>query len=287
MKESQGPQTSLRAKRLGENLRKLRKNRKLALRDAGDFLQRDGSTIGRYEGGEFPIRRGDLLALLSLYGVSDERTRENLLQQCEESWRKGWWDQHVHDLGQDFINVPWIESKANQICAYQSTVISGLLQTPTYASNIIAAEAPSSEQQDQIERWVHLRIERQKVLEGPDPAHMTMLVEEWVLNRPMGSDEAKRDQLAHLLKMGTRDNIEIRVVPSALGFHKGDTGSFSLYRMPQGYPDVATATSQGGTLYIEPPAIDRLYETWDGLTSGALSPETSTDKISALVERFT
>lgn len=90
---------------------------------AGEYLQRDMSTVSRYESGEYPLRRIDLLALLSLYGVSDEETRDDLLQICDEHWRKGWWDQHRADLGDDFINLPWLESRADRICKYQPLVI--------------------------------------------------------------------------------------------------------------------------------------------------------------------
>lgn len=282
--EAQQLTTSLRAKWLGDNLRRLRKARKIALKTAGGYLQRDGSTIGRYEAGEFPIRRGDLLALLTLYGVSDEHTRDNLLRQCEETWRKGWWDKHVNDLGQDFINVPWLESQATHICAYQNMVISGLLQTRQYAHAIISASAQPNETAEQIQRWVELRLQRQSILTNHEPTKLTHLVEQRVLERKMGSREVRRNQLEHLITINKHDHIRVLVVPNETSFHGGDRGSFTLYEMPESYEDVAVATAQGGTLYVESPEVERIKLAWDDIEKLALSPTDSEELISGLLK---
>ncbi|MGH3808057.1 MAG: hypothetical protein ACRDRU_15815, partial [Pseudonocardiaceae bacterium] len=60
------PGPTLRAQWLGQQLRALR------------------------ETAEYPIRRGDVLALLDLYSVSAARTRDGLLQLSDDVWRKGW-----------------------------------------------------------------------------------------------------------------------------------------------------------------------------------------------------
>lgn len=43
----------------------------MTLARAGEFLQRNAATVSRFESGEYPIRRPDLMALLDLYLVSD------------------------------------------------------------------------------------------------------------------------------------------------------------------------------------------------------------------------
>lgn len=54
----------LRAQWSGQQLRALRESTGMTLRQAGEYLQRDPSTVSRFESAEYPIRRGDVLALL-------------------------------------------------------------------------------------------------------------------------------------------------------------------------------------------------------------------------------
>jgi hypothetical protein len=73
----------------GFKLRALRESAGMTLRQAGEYLQRDPSMVSRFETAEYPIRRGDVLALLDLYRVSEERTHDGLLQLSDDVWRKG------------------------------------------------------------------------------------------------------------------------------------------------------------------------------------------------------
>ncbi|MGH4015452.1 MAG: helix-turn-helix domain-containing protein, partial [Pseudonocardiaceae bacterium] len=57
------PGATLRAQWLGQQLRALRESAGMTLKQAGDYLQRDGSMVSRFESAVHPIRRGDVLAL--------------------------------------------------------------------------------------------------------------------------------------------------------------------------------------------------------------------------------
>jgi hypothetical protein len=77
-------------------------------------------------------------------------------------------------------------------------------------------------------------MERQQRLFADDrPLQLTALIEESILDRPIGGDNARvvmRDQLRHLLELVKRDNIEILVLPTALGRHDGLEGRFDVLR---------------------------------------------------------
>ncbi|WP_199035309.1 helix-turn-helix domain-containing protein [Glycomyces salinus] len=270
-----GPEPSLRSQWLGEKIRDLRKSKGMSQKYAGEYIQRDGSTIGRYETGEFPLRRVDLLALLSLYGVSDEKTRDGLLQLCDEHWRKNWWDEHREDLGKDFINLPWLESRADRICAYQNMVVHGLLQTRASAEALIRNIEERKADDDQIARWIALRMDRQRILNDDNPTSFVVILEEYVIGRPVGGRKVWEDQLSHLLEAGQRENIEIRIMPIEHAPHTGHQGSFTLFEMPEPYPQVAYVDTLAGPLFIEAPTVQRYSEVWNDLIEGALSPEDS------------
>lgn len=276
-----GPQPGLRSRWLGEALRSLREAAGKSRSDTAEFLQRDRTVVSRHETGEYPVRRADVYALLTFYGVDDEKTRENLLTLCEDVWRKSWWDPYSEDvnLSKDFINLPWLESRAEEICAYGNMLVPGLLQTPAYAEVVIRYAAGSTPE-DHIQRWVDLRMERQKVLKDESPVRHTTVMEEFVLRRPIGGPEVMREQLERLLELRHEDNIEIRIVPIDHGPHGGHDGSFSLFTMPEPFPCVAHVESLGGVLYIESPGVERFEDAWDDLYESALDAEQS----AALIE---
>ncbi|HEX2416991.1 MAG TPA: helix-turn-helix transcriptional regulator, partial [Micromonosporaceae bacterium] len=60
---------TLRAQWLGKLMRDLRESAGLSLKDAGDHIVRDPSTVGRMEAGITPARPVDLRELLNLYSV--------------------------------------------------------------------------------------------------------------------------------------------------------------------------------------------------------------------------
>jgi transcriptional regulator with XRE-family HTH domain len=270
-----GPGPSLRSQWLGERMRRIRKRLRIPQQEAADHIQRNNSMLGRYESGEIPFRRNDVVDLLDFYGVANQIERNGLLQLCDDIWRKDWWDPHTDDFGQDFIDIPWLESRAEHICIYQHIIVHGLLQTRDYAEALIRNDSKPRTSEVQIARWVDLRIERQHVLHEENPARFSMVFEELALQRPVGSDEILRGQLRRLLELSGRDNIDIRVMPTSHGPHSAHHGSFHLYEMPEPYPDVAHVETVGGSLFIEEPTVSRIREVWKDLIESALSPEES------------
>jgi transcriptional regulator with XRE-family HTH domain len=279
-----GPGPSLRSQWLGDKVRDLRKSRKMSLKEVGDYLQRDQGTISRYENGELPVRRGDLTVMLDLFGVSDSKVREDLEQLREECWRKDWWDQHREDLGKDFINMPWLESRAKRICSYQHMLMEGLLQTRDYAEAVIRnAENPDTSE-DQIDRWIDLRLDRQRILTQDEPPQLSVILEESVLRRQIGSDQIWAAQLRHLLEAAEGENVELRVMPFANAPHAGHQGSFILFEMPDPYPEVAYVDTLAGPLFVEQPTVERFSRAWQDLYETALNPDRSTALVSKFLE---
>ncbi|MEU6858903.1 helix-turn-helix transcriptional regulator [Glycomyces sp. NPDC046736] len=277
-----GSGISLRALWLGERMRDIRKRLRIPQQEAADHIQRNNAMLGRYETGQIPFRRNDVIDLLDFYGVANETERNGLLQLCDDIWRKNWWDPHRGDFGQDFVNVPWLESRVDHILTYQHIIVHGLLQTREYAEALIRNDSGDRTPEVQIKRWIDLRVERQRVLRKDNPARLTMVLEEPVLQRPVGSPEVQRAQLQHLVELSELENIDIHVMPTAHGPHAAHHGSFNLYEMPSPYPDVAYTETVGGSLYIEEPTVSHIREVWKDLVEGALTSEKSI----ALVKRY-
>ncbi|MCZ7375956.1 helix-turn-helix transcriptional regulator [Micromonospora sp. WMMD961] len=279
---------TLRAQWLGQQMRELREQRGLTLKYVAQYLERDFSSLARYERAEWPFRRDLVIALLDLYGVYDEGERERMIQLAQDAWRVDRWDsgfdKTIYDTS--FIDFPWLESRAEQVCTYASLLIPGLLQTRDYAEAVIRNAEPSSAGEVEIRRWVQLRIDRQRLLDGPSPTRLAVIIEESALRRPVMSRSVMAAQLSHLARSTARPTIEIRIVPLTLGLHAGLDGTFWLFKMPAPYPDVAHAETLGGRLFLESGNALRYVRAYDRLREAALSVSESAKLITALAEEL-
>ncbi|MGH3778174.1 MAG: helix-turn-helix domain-containing protein [Pseudonocardiaceae bacterium] len=281
------PGPTLRAQWLGQQLRALRESTGMTLRQAGDYLQRDPSMVSRFETAEYPIRRGDVLALLDLYHVSEERTREGLLRLSDDVWRKGWWDGYVNTVDRQYIDLPWLEARAERLRTYEAMLVPGLLQTRTYAETLIRNAAASDTSGEQIARMIEHRMTRQQVLGGEAPVDFAAVVDESVLRRVIGGAEVMREQLTTLLDFAERPNVEVRVLPLRRGAHAGLDGAFWFFEMPEPYPDVAYVDNLAGAVYVEEDAaVDRFRQAYHQLSAMAFAGKESAALIAAAAKEL-
>jgi transcriptional regulator with XRE-family HTH domain len=281
------PGPTLRAQWLGQQLRALRESAGMTLKQAGDYLQRDPSMVSRFESAVYPIRRGDVLALLDLYGVSEESTRDGMLRLSEDVWRKGWWDGYENTVGRQYIDLVWLQTRAERLRTYGSILVPGLLQTREYAETLIRNEAAADTPEEQIEKGIELRMTRQQMLGGEAPVDFAAVVDESVLRRVIGGPEVMHSQLTKLLEVTERPNVEVRVLPLGRGAHAGLDGSFWLFEMPDPYPDVANVGTLGGALYVEDDAaVDRFRQAYHQLSAMALNGKESAALIVAAAKEL-
>ncbi|MGH3318996.1 MAG: helix-turn-helix domain-containing protein [Streptosporangiaceae bacterium] len=280
------PGPTLRSQWLGQQLRELRESCGLTLDEAGTYLQRDPSMVSRFETANYPIRRGDVLALLDLYGVADETRRKGLIRLSEDIWQKGWWEQYAAGVDPKFVDHPWLEARAERICFYYTMIVPGLLQTRAYAETLIRNNPGPYAAEEHFQGLVDLRMERQRVLDGDDPTRLSAVLDGSVLRRPIGGPEVMRGQLAHLLYLMGCPTVELRVLPLRVGWHAGLDGAFQLIEMPEPYPEVAYVESLAGRVYVEEPDAERFAPAYDELWKAALDSDASAALISATMKEL-
>ncbi|MBB6035477.1 transcriptional regulator with XRE-family HTH domain [Phytomonospora endophytica] len=253
---------------------------------AAQYLECSTATVSRIELAQYPIKSLALKGLLDLYNVSDRKTRDFLLELREEAWRKGWWDGYgdaYDDPG--FIDYPWLESRATNIRSYETMLVPGLLQTPAYAEAVIRAFDYRGSSDAQISRWVELRIERHRILTGVDATALTVIVDESALRRPIGGDAVMRAQLHRLLETSSSPNVTVLVLPFTAADQPCFVGPFTIFELPDPYPDVAHVESLAGRAFVEKSdQIDRFEHVYADLHQAALSPELSADFIANILE---
>jgi transcriptional regulator with XRE-family HTH domain len=89
MTASIGP--TVRRRRLGTELRRLREANSIKLEEVAEQLGVAPSTLSRIETGKAPTRSAYLSEMLKLYGVEDPGQRQVLIDMAREGHRKGWW----------------------------------------------------------------------------------------------------------------------------------------------------------------------------------------------------
>lgn len=264
---------TLRAQWLGKMLRELRESNGYTLKEAAEYLQRDLSALSRFESGVHPIRRGDVLALMDLYGVEDRPQRDMLLELTGELTRTGWWERYSDDkVWNSTIDLVWLESRSEVLRMFSTMTVPGLLQTERYARGLIEVANRHATKRE-INRWVDLRMQRQQVLSRDEPVHMSVVLDEAVVRRTVGGSSVMREQLRHLQSAAGKKHITVRVLPFSLGAHASPNGPFTLLKMAGPFPEVAHIESPAGSIYLETEAVDRLVDTYDWLEEHSLGVE--------------
>ena len=257
----------------------------MTLKLVSEHLQRDMSALGRYERADWPIRKGDVIALLDLYGFHNAAERARLLALAEEVWRTDRWDEDYGDVvDSSFIEYPWLESRAERIGSYNTMLLPGLMQTREYAEAVIRNAEEPDVPAATVSRWVALRIERQKALDGK--TKVAAVLDESVLYRPVGGQRTMSAQLQHLHALTARRNVEIRILPSVKALHPGMDGAFTLFTLPKPYPAVAYLENLAGRLYVEAPRSMRFVHAYDRLRDAALSTSESAQMIASIAKEL-
>ncbi|MBE3001501.1 helix-turn-helix domain-containing protein [Nocardiopsis sp. HNM0947] len=239
---------SVRGKRLLRELKRLRTERGMSPEDVAGQLGWHRTKLYRIERGQSRLILDDLDELLELYGVRSPE-RESLFKLGKEAWKRGWWLAY-RDLyqGESFFVM---ENDAARISFHAPTLLPGLLQTEHYARRIIRTMDPICDD-DEVERQVSARVERQGVLSRADPPIVTAVIDEGVLRRSSGSRVTDREQLQHLLHLSQFPHIDLRVVPFSSGVYMGQAGQFTVFEFPDdGDSPVAYQEGLFGDVYVE------------------------------------
>jgi transcriptional regulator with XRE-family HTH domain len=267
---------------LGAQLRRLREARRITLEDAGKVIRASHSKISRLETGRVGFKDRDISDLLTLYGVTDEEEREALRALARRANTPGWWHDYSDVLPSWFEAYVGLEEVATQVRAYEVQFVPGLLQTEDYARAVTLLghdDASPSEN----ERRVRLRMARQMVLDKPDPPNVWAVVDEAVLQRPVGSPAVMRGQLKHLITMAQRPNVTIQVMPFQVGGHSAAGGPFSILRFAEpDLPDVVYLEQLTSALYLDKPeVVDSYLRVMERICMEAATPADSIDAITA------
>jgi transcriptional regulator with XRE-family HTH domain len=255
---------TIRSRYLGERMRELREDLGLTLKYAAGYLGVEFSTLARYERAEWPFRRDHVVGLLDMYGVYEERAREELATLAANAWRANHWYQDGVEPDKTLGPVPdrwWVQERAHTICIYSSTIVPELAQIPAYTDEILASGQPKPLEVHLRAKHVHHAGARAKLLtrREPKPPQLHLILAEAVLRRPIGGKTGLAAQLDHLVGLARNNpTVKIQIIRDHAAANPGVHGGFTVYRMSPAYPDVACVDYLGGGLLLEGDAAERL-----------------------------
>jgi transcriptional regulator with XRE-family HTH domain len=273
------PSPTVRRKRLGIELRRLREQAELTCEDVGQRLECSGTRISRMETGRISVRPGDVRELLEVYGVSGAEA-DSLVQLAREARRKGWWHTYGRVLPTWFEAYIGLESEAVRLRDFQSLVMPGLLQTEDYARAVLRA-APQAGSSTEIDRQVALRMKRQQILSQDVPPDIWVVLSESVLRVHVGGPAIMRAQLRQLADVAERPNVTLQVLSFATVAHVHPVSPFTMLEFADSAdPAVVYLEHLTGSLFLENEDEVRRYRViFDHLRAESLSTGQSADLI--------
>ncbi|WP_062214905.1 helix-turn-helix transcriptional regulator [Streptomyces sp. NBRC 109706] len=235
---------------LGLRLRELRERAGCSFAEAAAALSVNTTTVRRMEKAEVGLKPLYVKALLERYGVRAEEA-ESFLRLVDEANRPGWWHRFRDVLPDWFSLYVSLEGEASLIRAYEPHCVPGLLQTAGYARALLRTGFPGASEEE-LERRVALRMERQELLSRPRAPLLWAVVEEHVLRRRVGTCSEMLEQIDRLIEATQLPNVTLQIMPFSAGPHPGMFGPFQLFRfeIPE-LPDIIYAESLTGATYLD------------------------------------
>jgi transcriptional regulator with XRE-family HTH domain len=271
---------------LGSQLRRLREAAGITPDRAGYEIRASRSKISRMEHGRVGFKERDVADLVTLYGVTDEVTRSQMLALAEHANSQGWWARFDDVLPDWFETYIGLEQATSLIRTYELQFVPGLFQTEEYARAVTLLghrSAPLAE----IERRVSLRVQRQEILKRQETGpKVWAVIDESALRRPLGGLNVMRTQLQHLIEMAELPQVTLQVMPFDRGGHSAAGGSFSILRFAEpDLPDVVYIEQLTGALYLDRRVeVDHYREVMNSLSAEAQTPADSEEQLKKLLQ---
>ncbi|MEU8467742.1 helix-turn-helix transcriptional regulator [Streptomyces sp. NPDC029006] len=250
---------------LGKQLRLLRERAGLSQREFGNLVNFGPDQISAMERGvrtprpEFLQRADEILQADGLF--------REVIPQVEEAMTKA---RTRHP--EWYRSYAVMEAEALELHFYANQAMPGLLQTEDYARAVFRQRRPFLSEET-IEKRVADRLSRQQVFDRWPPPAVSYVLEEVLLERPIGGTDIFNGQLRNLLRVGGMRNVEIQVMPTRREEHPNLDSAFNLLAVPKGHGQVAYMEAQGfPQLITDPDDVRKIADRYGIMRAVALSP---------------
>lgn len=245
---------------LGAQLRRARLAAGYASQDSfAAALGFDRSTITKAETGSRPPTDDVFAAWCDACKVSDE-LREVLSGLLTLARRT---DGPVPSWFESYLEA---EGAAHTLRIWQPLILPGLLQTADYARALFTATGHDADKADEM---VAARLARQAIFDRARPPNVSVVLDESVLYRLIGSPQIMHDALAHAAALSQRPYIMVQVLPAENGANAGLGGAINL-ASSDGTPEVLLTEAVEDQTHETRPLVQKASDTFDLVRADAL-----------------
>jgi hypothetical protein len=270
-------------RRLSRLLLQLRVNSGYTANHVCDMLNWGRGKVGRFEANQWKRpEMSDIRDLLRIYGV-DEDQREKIEGLAIQARARPWWRDNSDIFENEF---PGFENDAIRIRVFIPLVLPGLLQTQEYAGAFMRlGPRPPAWRREALKT----RLRRQEILGrtgGNAPALIAIITEASLLYQ-WGTRAERRDQIEHLIEIGQRRSVDIRIQRFADGPPRGLMSPINIFDFPDGEPAIAYTETDIGIQEVTGTDHVNLYsQSFDRAVDGALEPDDTTTYLRQLAHRL-
>ncbi len=256
-------------RRLSRRLLQLRVQSGYTANHVCDMLNWGRGKVGRFEANQWKRpEMSDIRDLLRIYDV-DEGEREQLEELAIQARARPWWRDYSDIFENEFAGF---ENDASRIRVFMPLVLPGLLQIQDYAEAFmrIGPRPPSWRR-----KVLDTRLRRQEILSRPgDTAPMlTAVITEASLRYQWGPRSDRRDQIEHLIDMGRRPNVDLRIQRFTDGPPPGLSSAINIFDFAEGEPSIAFTETDFAVVEVnDPDQVSRYIQSFEKAVDGALEP---------------
>ena len=265
-------------RRLRTELRTARLNKELTQEQVANSMVWSLSKMNRIEKAKSGISINDLKALLSLYDITDEEQKDELIALARAARQSPWWSRYRDVAPTTLLELIDYESAASAVSQFETMFVPGILQTDEYASAVLQV---FYDENSAAERLVELRTKRRDLLTSENAPKFSFVLDESVIHRRVGSPAITSKQLMHLVNVAELSNVTIQVVPFTAGLHPGMRGPFEAVEF-EDTPDenvVFLEGPRGDFISDDPKETDIYLKAFKRITEKSLSPADSMGRL--------
>jgi transcriptional regulator with XRE-family HTH domain len=273
-------QPGKKAQGLGAELRKIRKERVgRSMASIAEQLGWSESKISRMETGQQPITSEEAASLLAILGVvGDEHAK--LMAMARTPNDPAWLDNVRDGLPEESITLATYESEATRLTNWSPLLVPGLLSTLDYSRAFMLADRVA---EPDIGKRLMARAKRQEQVLGSGVEYRAYIDETVLRFNRVGDDQILRNQLRHLLEVGERDNVTIRLISVNSDGHSGLISPFMMIEFELTPPVVHVELSRSGVFLSNESETAPYRETLAQLSSISMDEADSLRAIEAML----
>ncbi|MBO0828466.1 MAG: helix-turn-helix domain-containing protein [Streptosporangiales bacterium] len=269
-------------RKLARRLRELREANGYTANQVCDKLDWGRGKVGRFESnGWIRPDMSDVRDLLRLYEKSDQEAQE-LERLAVLARERPWWRAYADVFDNEF---PGYEGDADRIRVFVPLVVPGLLQTRAFVRAYMRAGSRTDEWR---ETAAEARLKRQDILDREENApKLVAVITEASLMHQWGSAAERREQILHLVDMGQRPNIDLRMLRFEDGMPAGAAGVVNIFDFPGDEPTLVFAETEFTIREVTDTVLAKAHiDTFELIHERAASPSATVAQLRKLAKQL-